>query len=99
MATFAYPATPAIPRPKKPAPIVPAKRFPAAVPVRASPTVVPLAESPDDFEPDDIPSEISVERIEENVKASSIKRIGAIIEKRPREAASVISAWLSENGA
>ena len=89
----------AFPWPKKPAPIEPAKKFPAVTPARASPTVVPPAESPNEFEPDDIPSEISVERVEGNVKASSIKRIGAIIEKRPREAASVISVWLRENRA
>ena len=82
----------AVPRPKKPAPIVPAKAFSAAVPARASPTVAPPAETPRPPAPDDIPRVIDVEKIEGNVKASSVKRVAAIIERRPREAANVISA-------
>ena len=89
----------AVPQPTKQAPIVPAKAFPAAVPRRASPTVATPAETPRPPALDDIPQAIVVEKIEGTVEASSVKRVGAIIKRRPREAASVISAWLSENGA
>jgi hypothetical protein len=75
----------AIPRPKKPAPIVPAKAFPAALPARAPPTVAPLAETPR-------PAALDVDKIKGKVKASSVRRVGGIIKRRLREAARVISA-------
>lgn len=41
-------------------------------------------------------STIDVERIEGRVKASSVRKVEAIIDSNPREAAAVISAWLHE---
>ena len=41
---------------------------------------------------------IDLEKIEGRVKASSLKKVGAIIDNHPEEALAIISAWMRQEG-
>lgn len=57
---------------------------------------IPLAAlgAPDDFE--DAEELIDIDKVEGRVKASSIRKIGEIVDKHPEEALSIIRNWLYE---
>ena len=41
---------------------------------------------------------IDIDRVEGRVKASSVKKVGEIIEKHPDEAIQIIRAWMYQEG-
>jgi len=66
----------------------PALAGPGGVPV---PTAAPKEESAYD-------ELIDIDRIEGQVKASSVKKVGEIVEKHPSEALSIVRTWLYQEG-
>jgi len=61
----------------------------AATAALAAPEGVPLDEGEDQFE-----ELIDIDRVEGRVRASSVKKVGEIVEKHPEEALSIIRTWL-----
>ena len=41
---------------------------------------------------------IDIDRVEGRVKASSVKKVGEIVEKHPEEALSIIRNWMYQEG-
>ena len=41
---------------------------------------------------------IDIDRVEGRVKASSVKKVGEIVEKHPEEALSIIRSWMYQEG-
>ena len=41
---------------------------------------------------------IDIDRVEGRVKASSVKKVGEIVDKHPDEALSIIRAWMYQEG-
>ena len=55
--------------------------------------------SPDDASDEDMFEElIDIDRVEGRVKASSVKKVGEIVEKHPDEALSIVRNWLYQEG-
>ncbi|MFN3076611.1 MAG: flagellar basal-body MS-ring/collar protein FliF [Alphaproteobacteria bacterium] len=58
--------------------------------------LAPTAEPPPEFEGDEL---IDIDKVEGRVRASSLKKIGEIVEKHPEEALSIVRNWLYQEGA
>ncbi len=54
----------------------------------------PSAPAPADMEEEQFEELIDIDRVEGRVKASSVKKVGEIVEKHPEEALSIIRAWM-----
>ena len=60
-------------------------------PALAGPAPMPGEGMPGD---DDLDEMIDLERVEGRVKASSVKKVGEIVEKHPEEALSIVRSWM-----
>ena len=65
-------------------------------PALAGPGVGPPGEAPAEQEAFD--ELIDIDRVEGRVKASSVKKVGEIVDKHPDEALSIIRAWMYQEG-
>jgi flagellar M-ring protein FliF len=54
----------------------------------------PSAPAPAEMEEEQFEELIDIDRVEGRVKASSVKKVGEIVEKHPEEALSIIRAWM-----
>lgn len=73
----------------------------AAAQMPGGPTAIPgsaevAALSMPDADGDDLEAMIDLDKVEGRVKASSVKRIGEIIDKHPEEAVAILRSWLYE---
>ncbi len=61
----------------------------------AAPAIAPPEEEEkiDEFE-----ELIDIDRVEGRVRASSVKKVGEIVEKHPEEALSIIRTWMYQEG-
>jgi flagellar M-ring protein FliF len=41
---------------------------------------------------------IDIDRVEGRVKASSVKKVGGLVEKHPEEALSIVRSWMYQEG-
>jgi flagellar M-ring protein FliF len=57
--------------------------------------VAGLTVGPDDIEVDEL---IDIDKVEGRVKASSIRKIGEIVEKHPEEALAIVRNWMYQEG-
>jgi flagellar M-ring protein FliF len=57
---------------------------------------VPSDAAPDDD--DDFEELIDIDRVEGRVKASSVKKVGEIVQKHPEEALAIVRNWMSQEG-
>lgn len=64
-------------------------------PALAGPGMAGLSVGPDELEVDEL---IDIDKVEGRVKASSIRKIGEIVEKHPEEALSIIRNWMYQEG-
>jgi flagellar M-ring protein FliF len=55
----------------------------------------PVDGAPEDEEMDEL---IDIDRVEGRVKASSVKKVGEIVDKHPEESLSIIRAWMYQEG-
>jgi len=60
-----------------------------------APPVPGLTTGPDEVEVDEL---IDIDKVEGRVKASSIRKIGEIVEKHPEEALAIIRSWMYQEG-
>ncbi len=58
----------------------------------------PGAPAPAELEEEQFEELIDIDRVEGRVKASSVKKVGEIVEKHPEEALSIIRAWMYQEG-
>lgn len=70
----------------------------AGAPALAGPGGVPVPADARDDRDDDIDELIDIDRVEGRVKASSVKKVGEIVDKHPEEALSIIRAWMYQEG-
>ena len=66
-------------------------------PASMGPGGVPMSAegAPEDDEMDEL---IDIDRVEGRVKASSVKKVGEIVDKHPEESLSIIRAWMYQEG-
>lgn len=66
-------------------------------PALMGPSGVPVPDdgAPEDDEMDEL---IDIDRVEGRVKASSVKKVGEIVDKHPEESLSIIRAWMYQEG-
>ena len=65
-----------------------------AVPQLAGPTGSALAQALSETESEDTESMIDITQVEGRVRASSLRKIGEIVEKHPSEAVSILRGWI-----
>ena len=68
--------------------VTPALTGPGGVPM-------PAEGAPEEEQFDEL---IDIDRVEGRVKASSVKKVGEIVEKHPEEALSIVRSWLYQEG-
>ncbi len=68
----------------------------AATPALTRPSGV--APPSEDLEEENIEELIDIDRVEGRVKASSVKKVGEIVEKHPAEAISIVRSWMRQEG-
>jgi flagellar M-ring protein FliF len=64
------------------------------MPQLAPPTGSALAQALSETEGDDNESMIDITQVEGRVRASSLRKIGEIVEKHPSEAVSILRGWI-----
>ena len=53
--------------------------------------------APNGSSPDSVDQMIDISQVEGRVRASSIKKIGEIVEKHPEEAVAIVRSWMYQN--
>ena len=66
----------------------------AGAPALAAPGVVPAPGEAVPGEEEGLEEMIDLDRVEGRVKASSVKKVGEIVDKHPEEALSILRSWM-----